>query len=206
MDALTWGETHEGNAFQPSSTILSFHFHDFLAMSTLFLFFKPRMRQSSCRGSSWPLSTFASTYVSTTSECFRPAVDSVFDAMKMLVAFGRCSFLVVSIFTALSACEEDGSSLTTPSFESSPTTSLFWSSTPTSCQYSAPTNTPLGTTSRCCKYYIVQVSDTCNAVASRFGNTLSEFRALNPALNDECSNLLLDIAYICISTELSMGW
>ena len=119
--------------------------------------------------------------------------------MKMLAEFGRCSFLILSIFAALSTCQEGDSSISitgTTSLESSPTITLLAPSTATSCQYSAPTATPPSTTSRCCKYYIVQSGDTCDAVASQFRITFSDLQALNPDLNDGCGNLLLGVAYV----------
>lgn len=175
-----------------------FPFQTLLIISTLLFANHRTLHWSSRQGS---------IYESTTLRCSTPAVGGVVNAVRMRVSFGPYSLLVISIFSTRSACEGDSSSLTTsiPSFERSPTISLLLWSTASSCQSFLPTNTPSGTTSRCCKYYVVQSGDTCNAVASRFEITFDELRALNPALNTECSNLLLAIAYLYRPTELELG-
>ena len=66
----------------------------------------------------------------------------------------------------------------------------------TICQPAAPTYTPPGTTSNCCEWYIIQSGDTCANIEVDFSLTLQEFQALNTAVNDGCTNLLLGIAFV----------
>jgi len=63
---------------------------------------------------------------------------------------------------------------------------------------SAPTATPSGTTPQCGKYYVVASGDYCNLIALANSLTIDEFYAMNPSLDDCCSNLLLDEAY-CVA-------
>ncbi|OIW22890.1 hypothetical protein CONLIGDRAFT_719454 [Coniochaeta ligniaria NRRL 30616] len=50
---------------------------------------------------------------------------------------------------------------------------------------SGPTQT--GTISTCNKWYLVQSGDTCATVESKFGITLAQFLAWNPAVSSDCS-------------------
>lgn len=66
------------------------------------------------------------------------------------------------------------------------------------CASSAPAPTPSGTTAQCGKYYVVAKGDYCNLIAQANSLTLDDFYALNPSLDDCCSNLLLSEAY-CVA-------
>jgi hypothetical protein len=76
-----------------------------------------------------------------------------------------------------------------------------------------PTNAASNITTRCGKWYTVGIippliinpltsakvkaGDTCGLISVRFGITLADFYFLNPFIDANCSNLLLDTAY-CI--------
>lgn len=57
----------------------------------------------------------------------------------------------------------------------------------------APVHTD--TVPNCGKYYTVIAGDLCDMVAMKFSITVDHFRALNPSLNAECTNLFLGYDY-----------
>ncbi|KAL3433375.1 hypothetical protein BDV09DRAFT_186749 [Aspergillus tetrazonus] len=73
-----------------------------------------------------------------------------------------------------------------------------WAATTTSPVVPPPTSTPPGTTTECYEWYVIQSGDYCGKVQDQFGITFAQFQAWNPALADDCSNLLLDVAY-CVN-------
>ncbi|RYP77182.1 hypothetical protein DL770_007102 [Monosporascus sp. CRB-9-2] len=70
--------------------------------------------------------------------------------------------------------------------------------TATSLVVPPPTVTPPGTTGECYEWYVIQSGDYCAKVQDQFGITFAQFQTWNPALADDCSNLLLDVAY-CVN-------
>ncbi|RYP37881.1 hypothetical protein DL767_002753 [Monosporascus sp. MG133] len=48
------------------------------------------------------------------------------------------------------------------------------------------------------RWYVIQSGDYCAKVQDQFGITFAQFQTWNPALADDCSNLLLDVAY-CVN-------
>jgi LysM repeat protein len=56
-----------------------------------------------------------------------------------------------------------------------------------------------GIASECGSYHLVVSGDTCNAVASAAGISLSEFSILNPTVGSTCSELWLGY-YVCTSS------
>ncbi|KAL4812080.1 hypothetical protein BDW67DRAFT_179034 [Aspergillus spinulosporus] len=68
-----------------------------------------------------------------------------------------------------------------------------------------PPPTPIlpGTTAECYEWYVVQSGDYCGKVQDQFGITFGQFQTWNPALADDCSNLLLGVAYCVDGAVLS---
>ncbi|KAL4904227.1 hypothetical protein BDW74DRAFT_155322 [Aspergillus multicolor] len=79
-----------------------------------------------------------------------------------------------------------------------------FNTTTTSPVIPAPTSTPPGTTTECYEWYIIQSGDYCAKVTDQFGITFAQFQAWNPAVADDCSNLLLDVAY-CVNGALTVA-
>ncbi|RYP60326.1 hypothetical protein DL769_008158 [Monosporascus sp. CRB-8-3] len=73
-----------------------------------------------------------------------------------------------------------------------------WNTTTTSPVVPPPTSTPPGTTGECYEWYVIQSGDYCAKVQDQFGITFAQFQTWNPALADDCSNLLLGVAY-CVN-------
>lgn len=59
----------------------------------------------------------------------------------------------------------------------------------------APTSTPSGTTNTCYEWYVVQSGDSCSKIQDKYAIQFSQLKAWNPDLNDNCTNLLLGVAY-----------
>ncbi|KAJ5113891.1 carbohydrate-binding module family 50 protein [Penicillium angulare] len=73
-----------------------------------------------------------------------------------------------------------------------------WNATVTSTIVTAPTTTPVGTTSDCYQFYVIQSGDYCSLIGSEFDITMAQLQLWNPALLSDCSNLALGEAY-CIN-------
>ncbi|KAJ6045686.1 carbohydrate-binding module family 50 protein [Penicillium canescens] len=73
-----------------------------------------------------------------------------------------------------------------------------WNATVTSTIVTAPTTTPVGTTSDCYQYYVIQSGDYCSLIESEFDITMAQLQLWNPALLSNCSNLALGEAY-CVN-------
>ncbi|RYP35821.1 hypothetical protein DL767_003676 [Monosporascus sp. MG133] len=92
---------------------------------------------------------------------------------------------------------------TTPTTTITPTTTATPTTTvpPTTTVgngVATPSPTQPGTVSNCNRFYLVSSGDTCSAVASRAGISLSQFSAWNPQTGGaSCSSLWLDY-YVCI--------
>ncbi|CAN9150812.1 unnamed protein product [Alternaria alternata] len=80
-----------------------------------------------------------------------------------------------------------------------------WNTTGTSEPVPAPTSTPPGTISECYEWYVIQSGDYCGKVQDQFGITFAQLQAWNPALEDDCSNLLLDVAYCVNGGAIASG-
>lgn len=61
-----------------------------------------------------------------------------------------------------------------------------------------PTDIANGTTRYCAKYYDVQSGDYCNLLSIIFGISIKDFVILNPAINENCTNLYADESY-CVA-------
>ncbi|KAL2867686.1 uncharacterized protein BJX67DRAFT_352083 [Aspergillus lucknowensis] len=61
-----------------------------------------------------------------------------------------------------------------------------------------PGHTPRGTTRKCGQYYQMKDGDFCQLIADNFSIDLDLFRAINPAINPECTNLVPGL-YYCVS-------
>lgn len=60
-----------------------------------------------------------------------------------------------------------------------------------------PTDVAVGTNTRCGRYYKAELGDYCNLLTIRFGISLADFVFLNPAINENCTNLYAEESY-CI--------
>ncbi|KAF3069352.1 LysM domain-containing protein [Trichoderma lentiforme] len=58
-----------------------------------------------------------------------------------------------------------------------------------------PAPTPTGTTDQCFAWHVVVSGDSCFSLQSTLGATMAQLLAWNPNLKDDCSNLLLGVAY-----------
>lgn len=58
-----------------------------------------------------------------------------------------------------------------------------------------PTDVAAGTNTDCGLYYLVEMGDYCNLVILKFGITLPDFVFLNPAINENCTNLFAEESY-----------
>ncbi|KAF8594967.1 hypothetical protein BDV93DRAFT_564879 [Ceratobasidium sp. AG-I] len=76
-----------------------------------------------------------------------------------------------------------------PTAGSIPTGTLITTATP------APTGTAPGAPTNCGRWYIVQPGETCNTVILSQGVTMADFRAANPQINADCTNLWAATAY-----------
>ncbi|KAG9077215.1 hypothetical protein FRC06_009023, partial [Ceratobasidium sp. 370] len=70
-----------------------------------------------------------------------------------------------------------------------PTGTLITTATP------APTGTAPGAPTNCGRWYIVQPGETCNTIILSQGITMDDFRAANPQINADCTNLWAATAY-----------
>ncbi|OQE12254.1 hypothetical protein PENVUL_c001G06580 [Penicillium vulpinum] len=59
----------------------------------------------------------------------------------------------------------------------------------------APSNLAYGTTTDCGKYYDVQSGDDCSLIALNNTITISLFKAINPSVNTDCTNLVPGLSY-----------
>ncbi|RMZ83680.1 hypothetical protein DV738_g1034, partial [Chaetothyriales sp. CBS 135597] len=58
-----------------------------------------------------------------------------------------------------------------------------------------PTNVASGTNTYCGRYYQAQLGDYCNLLVMKFSISLADFRFLNPAINENCTNLYAEESY-----------
>ncbi|KXH40215.1 LysM domain-containing protein [Colletotrichum simmondsii] len=79
-----------------------------------------------------------------------------------------------------------------------------WNTTATSTIVPAPKTTPPGTTDKCYQWYVIQSGDYCAKVQDRFAISFERFRAWNPAIASDCSNLQLGVAY-CVQGAASLA-
>ncbi|KAL3486058.1 hypothetical protein BJX62DRAFT_242386 [Aspergillus germanicus] len=61
-----------------------------------------------------------------------------------------------------------------------------------------PGQTPHGTTRKCGVYYRVRAGDYCELIADNFSIELPLFQAINPSINNDCTNLVPGL-YYCVS-------
>ena len=60
-----------------------------------------------------------------------------------------------------------------------------------------PTDAAQGTNTKCGWWYRAVLGDYCNMIVIKFGIALNDFAYLNPAINENCTNLFADESY-CI--------
>lgn len=58
-----------------------------------------------------------------------------------------------------------------------------------------PTDIAAGTNTDCGSYYKAVLGDYCNLLLLKFGLSLDDFVFLNPAINENCTNLFADESY-----------
>lgn len=59
----------------------------------------------------------------------------------------------------------------------------------------SPSDVANGTNTECAKYYKAVSGDYCNLITIKFGISLADFRFLNTAINENCTNLFADESY-----------
>lgn len=77
-----------------------------------------------------------------------------------------------------------------------PPTTLQTTTTTTSAADPGVSPIMPGAADNCNRYHMIQSGDTCDAVASKNGITVSQLKSWNTEINDSCSNLWLDY-YVC---------
>lgn len=58
-----------------------------------------------------------------------------------------------------------------------------------------PTNVASGTNTYCGTFYEARLGDFCNLIIMKFGISLDDFVFLNPAINENCTNLFAEESY-----------
>lgn len=58
-----------------------------------------------------------------------------------------------------------------------------------------PTDVAAGTNTYCGMYYQAVLGDFCNTIVMKFGISLADFVFLNPAINENCTNLFAEESY-----------
>lgn len=76
--------------------------------------------------------------------------------------------------------------------------------TPTASPVPVPSPTQPEIASDCIQYYEAQAGDTCIGIVQKYSTflTLSQFEAWNPAVGNDCTNLLSGY-YYCVATRNS---
>ncbi|KAG9123113.1 hypothetical protein FRC07_000216, partial [Ceratobasidium sp. 392] len=98
-----------------------------------------------------------------------------------------CSNLVAGTNICVSA--PGGYFSPNPTTGAIPTGTLITTATP------APTGTAPGAPTNCGRWYVVQPGETCNTIILSQGITMVDFRAANPQINADCTNLWAATAY-----------
>ncbi|KAI0806567.1 carbohydrate-binding module family 50 protein [Xylaria sp. FL0064] len=75
---------------------------------------------------------------------------------------------------------------------------------PTGNGVSTPSPVQTGIVSNCDMFYYVQSGDTCSIIAAKYGITLAQFYAWNPAVGSSCLSLSLN-DYVCVGTLNATG-
>ncbi|KAK0385665.1 hypothetical protein NLU13_6842 [Sarocladium strictum] len=86
----------------------------------------------------------------------------------------------------------------------SPTRTTTTSSKPTGNGISTPSPIQTGMASNCDKFHLVVSGDTCSAITTAAGVSLTSFYAWNPAVGSTCAALLLG-DYVCIGVAGSVA-
>lgn len=58
-----------------------------------------------------------------------------------------------------------------------------------------PTNVAAETNTYCGRYYTAILGDYCNLIVMKFGISMDDFLFLNPAINENCTNLYAEESY-----------
>ncbi|KAI1281721.1 carbohydrate-binding module family 50 protein [Xylaria sp. FL0933] len=75
---------------------------------------------------------------------------------------------------------------------------------PTGNGVSTPSPVQTGIVGNCDMFYYVQSGDTCSIIAAKYGITLAQFYAWNPAVGSSCLSLGLN-DYVCVGTLNATG-
>ncbi|KAE8148761.1 hypothetical protein BDV25DRAFT_12010 [Aspergillus avenaceus] len=128
-----------------------------------------------------------------TCESFASSWGQTLDSFKSLNPGVSCpdltagqSYCVIGTVT-----DDDPETTTTPTSTPKPTTST----TTTSSSKYEPTQP--GVPSNCDKFHLVASGDQCDTIEAKYGITDAQFRAWNPSIDSNCSNLWLDY-YVCV--------
>ncbi|KAJ5094856.1 hypothetical protein N7456_010717 [Penicillium angulare] len=112
------------------------------------------------------------------------------------------NYCVVGTVTTTGPTTTTSSTVTTSTVTSSTSSSTSVSSS-SSTSSTSSSSTPYepqqtGTAATCDQYHLVVNGDSCSAIESQYGISLTEFLAWNPSLNSDCTNLLVGY-YYCVN-------
>ncbi|KKK24023.1 hypothetical protein AOCH_002784 [Aspergillus ochraceoroseus] len=79
-------------------------------------------------------------------------------------------------------------------------TTVSWTSGYATATVAPPGAVPHGTTQRCGSYYQVHEGDYCEAIAYNFTVSIELFQAINPDINQDCTNLVPGLYYCVLPT------
>ncbi|KAF7184181.1 hypothetical protein CNMCM7691_004806 [Aspergillus felis] len=96
-----------------------------------------------------------------------------------------------------SVATSNATTTATNTISSSPT---ITTATPSSTSIITPTPIQSGMISTCNKFYDVQTGDGCWAITNKYGISLNDFYAWNPAVGTDCSGLWPNY-YVCVGIE-----
>ncbi len=76
-----------------------------------------------------------------------------------------------------------------------PSVPLFLAPSTASTAAPLPTDAAVGSNENCGKWYEAVSGDYCNLISIKFGIPLQDFVFLNPAINENCTNLYAEDSY-----------
>ncbi|KAI9036896.1 uncharacterized protein KD926_001211 [Aspergillus affinis] len=101
-----------------------------------------------------------------------------------------CTNLIIGDQLCVSDPAAGNSTVTTPTQATSTASTPYATAT-----VAPPGPVARGTTSKCGRYYLVHSGDYCQRIVSNAGISLELFRAINPDLNADCTNLISGLYY-----------
>lgn len=121
----------------------------------------------------------------------------IFTDCDILAGYDYCVDIDFETFTTSSASSLTSSALVKSTVTSSPITPAH-STTLSGNGVTTPSPVQTGMVSTCDEFYLVASGDTCAAIASDYGISLTDFYAWNPAIGSSCAYLDLS-DYVCVN-------